>query len=228
MCGDCKKRGTAYLLAMFPGDSKSAQPVTVEITNNAEVVSPESVVFDKEEISLIIGDKFTVTPKFYPENSFANLVWESENEKIATVNNGQIIATGPGETKISAWTEDRAIHGAIVVKVKEPVTDFSVPAKVEVALGYNFKVEADFTPKGSVDTIIWASDDKDVATVSAAGEIKAKRIGSTKIKVTSKTLSVTKEIEVNVVALAKGLDADNVRVRVNNFKGVVNRTIVNR
>lgn len=45
-----------------------------------------------------------------------NATWNSENEKVATVENGKITAVGAGETVITATVGDVAIPFTVVVK----------------------------------------------------------------------------------------------------------------
>lgn len=100
------KKGTSYIAAMFPGDSKSAQPVTIKVEENAEVEAPEAILFEQDELSLMEGETYVLSPKFQPENSYSELVWESKNENVCTVNNGKIKAVGGGETEIVAIAEE--------------------------------------------------------------------------------------------------------------------------
>lgn len=222
------KKGTSYIAAMFPGDSKSAQPVTIKVEENAEVEIPEAIVFEQDELSLMEGETYVLTPTFQPENSYSELVWESKNENVCTVNNGKIKAVGEGETEIVATAEEGNARATLKVKVTAAATDFEVPSSIDVQLGYSYKASVTFYPKNSSDTLSWQSSDTNVASVSANGVIKARRLGTATVKVKSKTTGEEKEIRVNVTAPSKGMDANNVKIKVQNFKGIVNRTILNK
>lgn len=221
-----KKEGTAYIAAMFPGNQKSAQIATIKISDDAPSVAPTSISLKPEVLELVAGQTYTAVPKLLPENSFSKLTWESSNVQVATVtNDGKISAVSAGEATISVRTEG-GINSKMKVIVQAVATDFTVLPNVDIALGYSYKVTPTFLPSGSTDNLTWQSSDTSVATVSANGEIRTKRIGTVTITATSKLLNVSREIKVNVTAPAKGMDSGNVRVKVQNFKGIVNRTVV--
>lgn len=222
-----KKNGTAYLAAMFPGNQSSVQTVIIKISDDAETVPPTAVTLSPEELELMTGDTYTVTSKLTPENASTKLTWNSSDEQVATVSSsGKITANSAGEAIISATAEDGVTQGTVKVTVKEAAAGFSVPGEVVINLGYSYKVNPVFSPVGATDNLTWKTGNSSVASVSANGEIKGKYAGTTTVTVTSKKLNVSREIKVTVKEPAKGMDSGNVRVKVQNFKGIVNRAVV--
>ena len=71
-------------------------------------------------ISLTINSTATLETIFVPENtSNKNVIWESENENVATINNGVVTAINYGTTSIKATTEDGNLKSTCVVTVEE-------------------------------------------------------------------------------------------------------------
>ncbi len=224
-----KKKGTAYIAAMFVGNQSSVQTAIIKISDDAEIVAPTSISFESETLELIAGQTYTAVPKLFPENSISKLTWESSDNLIATVSSeGEITAISAGEATIKATAEDGITQGTLKVHVKASATNFNVPSNVNIALGYSFTVTPKFVPTTSTDNLTWKSSDTSVATVSANGEIRAKRAGTATITVTSKLLNKSQEIKVVVTTPTKDMDAGNVRVKVQNFKGIVNRAVVEK
>lgn len=71
-------------------------------------------------LSLSVGGTGTLTPVFTPENanSQTGITWTTSNSAVATVTNGVVYATGPGEATITATTE-----GGLTATATVTVTD---------------------------------------------------------------------------------------------------------
>ena len=96
--------GTATITAKTEDGGKTA---TCSVTVNSRVISVESVSLDKTELELIEGDKATLVATVLPENADnKNVIWNSSNEEIATVEDGVVTAIKEGEATITAKTED--------------------------------------------------------------------------------------------------------------------------
>ena len=58
-------------------------------------------------MTLEIGETSTLEATIIPDNATnKNITWTSENENIASVDNGVVTAIGEGETTITVITED--------------------------------------------------------------------------------------------------------------------------
>ena len=89
-----------------------------EVPENIEV---QDIIISKEEINLLLNDKFKLDAYIVPENATdKEIVWYSENENIAKVNkeNGTVEAISEGVTNIYAKTK----NGLIAKKCKVNVT----------------------------------------------------------------------------------------------------------
>ncbi len=72
------------------------------------IVSADSVVLDKTEITIEKGNSETVTATVLPDDSTnKKVIWSSSDENVATVDeNGKILATGTGTAVITVTTAD--------------------------------------------------------------------------------------------------------------------------
>lgn len=89
-----------------------------EVPENIEV---QDIIISKEEINLLLNDKFKLDAYIVPENATEKqILWTSENENIAKVNkeNGTVEAISEGVTNIYAKTK----NGLIAKKCKVNVT----------------------------------------------------------------------------------------------------------
>lgn len=71
------------------------------------VVKTTSVVLDKSNITMNVGDQKTVRATVFPANaSNKTIKWDSSDKSIATVNNGRIVGVGVGNCIITASSTD--------------------------------------------------------------------------------------------------------------------------
>ena len=72
-----------------------------------EEIPVEGVTLNIQNTTLNIGETTTLVATITPNDATnKNITWTSENEDIATVNNGLVTAIGPGETTITVTTQD--------------------------------------------------------------------------------------------------------------------------
>ena len=72
-----------------------------------EQVDVESISLDKTSLSLNEGSSYTLTATITPSDATNKLVvWSSDNEKVAKVENGKITAISKGTATITATTKD--------------------------------------------------------------------------------------------------------------------------
>ncbi|MBR4730847.1 MAG: leucine-rich repeat protein [Prevotella sp.] len=86
------------------------------------------VTLDYTEKSLEVGNNFTLSATVSPKNAtYKNITWVSSDEKVVTVNNGNLTAVGPGNATITAISGDGAARAkcsvVVVAKVKIPYID---------------------------------------------------------------------------------------------------------
>ncbi len=86
----------------------------------------EGVSLSTDEITLKQGQTYRLTARLEPENATKKgIIWESDDESVATVAGGKITALGEGVCEIKATTRDGGYEAYCTVKVL-PVTDMDV------------------------------------------------------------------------------------------------------
>lgn len=148
-----------------------------------EFVQTKSVRFTKGSSVMMVGKTQQLTAAVSPSNAtYRSLQWKSSHPSVATISaNGKIVAKSVGKTLITVSVPNTNIRRAAVLSVVE-----SVPLKrmlfssytrtMEVGNKKQFKVS--LTPSNTTyRNIIWASSNKNVATVSSNGVVTAKSAG---------------------------------------------------
>lgn len=118
-----------------------------EIANDI-IVSSDSVI-------LKIGDSINIEAKVEPENAInSELEWLSDNEKIASVENGKITLNNSGDCNIIVRTKDEPVISKVIAVSSTKI--YPAPAKYNVeGLTYingvllvnkNYKVPSNFSP----------------------------------------------------------------------------------
>ena len=78
----------------------------------------------------------TVSVTITPANAtYSELVWSSENEKVATVKNGQVKPVGEGKTVIKATSRDGGFTASMIVLVAKgqmDSVDLTLPGKTRI------------------------------------------------------------------------------------------------
>lgn len=223
-----KKAGWFNLLVMFEGDQKSVEILTITAKDDVALESPTSVSIQPSEITLNVGDVYQLNPQFSPANTFAETTWKSSDNSIIGVDeSGNITAFKAGKAKITLQT-DNDLNATAEVTVIPVATGFSLPSSINVNLGYTYQFTPNFTPTGAKGTITWKSSDTSIATVSVSGVVNAKKEGVVTITATDKKLNLTKDVEVRIKAPAKEYDARNTTIKIQNIKGMINNTMINK
>lgn len=108
---------------------------SIELT----VYSPvTNIVLTKESVTLLKGDMISIFANVLPEDaSEKEILWSSENEEIASVENGVIIAKQEGSTNIVAKAKNEEIQAICKVNVKE------ISDEVILEFDESLRVEAD-------------------------------------------------------------------------------------
>ena len=148
----------------------------------------EEIVLSNSDINLSVGDSsyinFTVRPK---DASKKRIVWSSSNEKIATVDDGNVKAIGEGTAVITAMNEN-GIKASCNVKVSgieiTSIVMEDVASSLKVGKTIQLKVKV-MPPEASSENLVWSSSDTSIATVDSNGYVKGKKKGDVIIQCTA-------------------------------------------
>ena len=202
--------GETTITATTEDGEKTAECVVTVIEESdpePEEIPVESVELDVQNVILKIGETTTLTATITPDNATnKNVTWSSENEDIASVNNGIVTAVGPGETMITVTTEDGEKTAECTILVIEPEPEEIHVEKVELNLqdisleiGEKATLVAVITPNDATNkNVTWASEDENIASVEE-GIVTAIRPGETTITVTTEDGEKTAECKITVI-----------------------------
>lgn len=142
---------------------------------------PVSVRLSKEMISsLSVGASQTLVATVMPEGTEVSLVWASDKEDVAVVDDqGKVTGVTPGTAVISV-TADEAVATCevtvVAVKAEKIALD---PKEIELVVDQQQVLEVVFTPaEASASDLEWSVDKSSVATVDNEGKVTAKSAGT--------------------------------------------------
>ena len=176
--------GTAIITAQADGKSGTCQ-VTVE-----DDIPVQSLTFDKTELSLNVGETYTLTPIFTPENATNQTIyrWASTAPAIATVDdNGLVTAVAPGKALIRAGLDPQGtIMAECEVTVIDPnavvvesVTLDITQATIGIKQANPLILTATVTPENALDnsSIEWKSSNPDIVKAESLNKTQGKVFG---------------------------------------------------
>jgi len=175
----------------------------------------------KEDTYIVVRSTETLYANIEPDNATnKNVTWRSSNPAIATVSaDGVVTAVSAGIATITVTTVDGGHHADCAVTVSNyavSVTGVSLnKSSTGLIFGCTEDLTATITPHNATNqNITWSSNNTAVATVSAGGEVTAKKVGSAIITVTTvdgnKTASCN--ITVNPKVITFTVDAINTQI----------------
>lgn len=123
------KEGTAVVTAtvlMTSGNGNTFEfevPVTIEVKE----IPLQSIAFDKVVREMNVGETITLKIIYNPENTTdeKDVVWESSDESVISVNNGVIKGIKPGKSVITAKVGEKTVSCEITVIETETQHDSS-------------------------------------------------------------------------------------------------------
>ncbi len=156
----------------------------VTVVNEGELVPPTSIILSSEEATLGKGETLQLTATIEPDNATDKTVfWSSSALDVAQVSEeGLVTALSGGRTVIIATTIN-GVAAACSVTVDVPVEVIELDIEdIEIIEGTTFTVLATILPADATDkSLEWTSDNPNVATVDADGDVTVHAIGTASI-----------------------------------------------
>ncbi len=173
------------------GKTINADPKTYKVTVTMDT-TVKSIKLSASSVSLDVGGRQTVTATTDPAG--AAVTWSTSNAKVATVDNGTIVAVGPGKATITAAAGGKTAQVQVTVNGFEQLLD-----EITVVEGKRVSVDTIFKAHGAAEgkTPTYSSLDPTVASY-ANGAIVGNKVGNTSITIASGTYRFT--VKVTVVA----------------------------
>ena len=171
-------------------DGNTAENVVIGPSGGGAVTG---ITLSQHELTLVKGATATLTATVIPADApNKNFSWKSDNEAIAKVVNGVVTAVSKGETIIRVTTEVGSKTDECKVIVKEESDPVAVTGvklaynDLTLKIGTSLKLVARIEPTNATNkAVTWSSDNTAVATVSDAGLVEAKTVGTATITVTT-------------------------------------------
>ncbi len=166
------------------------------------VFNKELIFKVDENIEIKIGNNEQIN---YELNEELNIVWESENESVAKVNNGVVTGVGLGSTNIKATVEKKKQKTTRVTKVstyygdkESNLNEIIVPeGELFITKGDSYEIPISYNPNNSyIKSIEYNVTDSNI--VDFDGKVIAKEVGETTITITVNN-NISKNIIVNVI-----------------------------
>lgn len=137
---------------------------------NVLPIVAQSLSISQTSAEMFIGDELYLTASISPSNTtYTDLIWNTSDESIASVNNGHVVALSDGEANISVRTTDGSNLIAICkltvkyIPVKSIVfseTNYSVPEGETLELDYTITPDNATYPE-----LEWETNDANIASV---------------------------------------------------------------
>ncbi|MGN0483977.1 MAG: Ig-like domain-containing protein [Lachnospiraceae bacterium] len=196
-----KKSCAALLLGMILAITECATPLTAQaVTKPSTTV--KSIRLNKNTIKIDRGKQLTLKASILPKKAKnAKLQWKSSKPKVVMVNQkGKITAKKAGTAKITVTVKGTKKSAKCTVKVLIPVSKLSVsPAKTTVKIKQKVQLKATISPKNaSYRTLVYQSQNKNIASVTTKGVVEGKKAGTTTILVQVKGTKKQAKISVTV------------------------------
>lgn len=212
---EAKLASSSEPLAVFYDAFKTAYTGVINDTATVDTVAApaikmvESVSLDNTTLSLNKPATHQFVATLVPADpTIASLTWSSSDENVATIDaNGLLTVVSGGVTTITVTTVSNQKTATCVVTVVVPVSGVTLDkATHTMDDGTTATLVATVAPADATNkTVVWASSNTAVATVSDAGVVTAVAPGTTNITATSvadNTISATCAVTVNAVAVA--------------------------
>ncbi len=182
------KPGQATIMATTEDGGFSA---LCKVTVKTGFIPISEIVLNQTTIDGHIGDSYCLTASIFPENaSNKTLVWQSDNESVASVdNNGSIRLHKLGVAMIKASaTDGSGVYSECEVTVNNVlVTSITLSEiKKEIAVDEEFQLVATVLPENATSkNVEWKSTNESIATVDNQGIVKALKKGECEILATA-------------------------------------------
>ena len=189
------------------GDYTASSSITVLRPVAGVTVNPNTVELEE-------GDTQLVTAEVSPADaSDTSVSWSSSDTNIATVNsNGTISGIAAGTATITVTTTDGDFTAEVMVTIVGPVSGVTVtPQTLNLVEGASATLTEQVNPANALDTsVTWFSNDTNIATVNANGQVTAIAAGNATITVITVDGGFT--TEASVIVFRATVDVSGVTV----------------
>ena len=150
----------------------------------------KSLTLDKLELILLKGENSTLVATIYPTDiPGLAVVWKSEDERIAAVDqNGSIRAVAGGTTYVTASCGYKSARCRVEVRVTIESISFN-PDNFCISTGSTIKLTPTLTPADATEPLQWSSLNETIASVDTEGNVTALKDGQAVIEASCGSVS---------------------------------------
>lgn len=182
------------------GINKGRSIITVSSNNgkiaycNVDVIEESVLVkaidLNPKEVEIYIGESKEIGAKIVPSNATdRELIWESKNTGVVSVENGKITGVGIGEAEVIVSTQDGRISENCKVKVKNKIKEVDElrlkEREIDLKLGSKYKLQVETIPSNATNQKLTYTSNNQNVIVDATGLITAKNVGTSVITIKS-------------------------------------------
>ena len=196
-----------------------------------EKVPVTGITLDQENISFSdIGASVQLTATILPTDADnQKVIWKSSDTKVATVKDGKVTCTGYGTAIITATSEEgEYVATCNVTATKRIVLPSSITLnrnEATIKVGETTTLKANVLPVDADDkTIVWSSENSDIASVTNDGVVTGHKAGTTKIIVTTNANGLKDECILTVHQPVTGITLDRQNISFANIGETVQLT----
>ena len=193
---------------------------TVNVTEEDKKI--EKIDINPKEIEMKVGETEEIIADITPiEATEREIIWESSNEKVATVVSGKVTGVGIGEAEVVARTTDGRIRESSKIKVKAntiEVKELKLSAsKIALKVGSKYNLQVEVVPTDATNQKLTYKSNNDNVRVDADGLVTANKVGKSVITITSnngKSVECEVEVTTNEVAVKSiKLNTSNIEIK---------------
>lgn len=196
-----------------------------------EKVPVTGITLDQENISFSdIGASVQLTATILPTDADnQTVIWKSSNTNVAMVKDGKVTCTGYGTAIITATSEEgEYVATCNVTATKKVVLPSSITLdrkEATIKVGEATTLKANVLPTDADDkTIVWSSENSDIASVTNDGVVTGHKAGTTKIIVTTNANGLKDECILAVLQPVTGITLDRQNISFANIGETVQLT----
>lgn len=141
------------------------------------------LLLNNADMIMEVGDTIYLKAFYEEAYSVPELTWSSNQNTVATVNDGRIDAVGKGNAVITV-TDEYGVKAACNISVRDiEVENINLnKIKISVKVNKSIQLQAQIYPEdASNQEIQWLSEDDDIAVVSSTGLVTGKKAGAVNI-----------------------------------------------
>ena len=174
-------------------------------------VAVSGLTLDPAELTLDEGESKTITATITPSDATdQEVLWESSDTSVATVDGGQVTGVKAGTAVITATTKDGGKTASCTVTVIAHAKSVSLnKTSLRLEKGTSETLQATVLPENTTDkSIVWSSSDESVAKVAEDGKVTAMGPGNATILVETVDGGKQAECAVTVTVSVSSLSLD--------------------